>query len=257
MSDAKSGTDDTLPAAATDTLPATAAETAAGTVASTVRGHAAGVEPLELPAVERSAYELREVLGAGGMGKVIVARDKRLGRLLAVKVAKVSDPGLRVRFTREAVLTARLQHPSIIPVHEAGVWTGDEPFYAMKLVAGAPLSKLIAKTKTLDERLALIPNVIAVVDALAYAHAQRVIHRDLKPDNVIVGDYGETIVIDWGLAKELDSDDDEGGTSTPYRRVDAGSTVEGAAMGTPPYMAPEQARGERADERADVYGLGA
>jgi tetratricopeptide (TPR) repeat protein len=253
MGDAK-GTDETLPVAgAAETLPATAS----GTVDGTTRGHASGDE-IELPEVDRASYELRELLGSGGMGKVVVARDKRLGRLLAVKVAKVDDPGLRVRFTREAVLTARLQHPSIIPVHEAGVWPGDEPFYAMKLVAGAPLAKLIAKTKTLDDRLALIPNVIAVVDALAYAHSQRVIHRDLKPDNVIVGEYGETIVIDWGLAKELDSDDDH--ASAPDRtidRVDAGSTVEGAAMGTPPYMAPEQARGERLDERADVYGLGA
>ncbi len=223
------------------------------TVASTARGLGFD-KPMELPRVEASSYELREQLGAGGMGKVVVARDRRLGRLLAVKVAQTADHALRVRFTREAVLTARLQHPSIIPVHEAGIWSDEEPFYAMKLVAGASLARLIAKTQNLDERLALIPNVIAVVDALAYAHAQRVIHRDLKPDNVIVGEFGETIVIDWGLAKELDAADDPDDTS-PYRN--AGETVLGAAMGTPPYMAPEQAAGERVDERADVYGLGA
>jgi tetratricopeptide (TPR) repeat protein len=212
--------------------------------------------PTQLPPVDASTYDLREELGAGGMGRVVVARDRRLGRLLAIKVARATDPSVRVRFTREAVLTARLQHPSIIPVHEAGVWPGDEPFYAMKLVAGAPLSRLIARSATLDERLALIPNIIAVVDALSYAHAQRVIHRDLKPDNVIVGEYGETIVIDWGLAKELDAGDEDA-EAAPYRRAAAGETVVGAAMGTPPYMAPEQAAGEPLDERADVYGLGA
>ena len=253
-------TDATLPASAGGdaTLPANVAgdATLPATVASTARGM--GFDgTMALPRVEASSYELREQLGAGGMGKVVVARDRRLGRLLAIKVAQTSDPSLRTRFTREAVLTARLQHPSIIPVHEAGIWSGEEPFYAMKLVAGSSLARLIARTQSLDERLALIPNVIAVVDALAYAHAQRVIHRDLKPDNVIVGEFGETIVIDWGLAKELDVDEPDEPDGTPYRKVDAGATVEGAAMGTPPYMAPEQAAGERVDERADVYGLGA
>ncbi len=239
-------TDDTVVASAEDaTIPASDA-----TIPVT-----GAREPITLPSVEASSYELREQLGAGGMGKVVVARDRRLGRLLAIKVARTADRSLRVRFTREAVLTARLQHPSIIPVHEAGVWSDDEPFYAMKLVVGASLAQLIAKTKNLDERLALIPNVIAVVDALAYAHAQRVIHRDLKPDNVIVGEFGETIVIDWGLAKELDAEDDP--DAPPYRTFAAGQTIEGSAMGTPPYMAPEQAAGEHVDQRADVYGLGA
>jgi tetratricopeptide (TPR) repeat protein len=256
--------DETLLAGVGATLPADVADDAtvpagvAATVASmrTARGLGFGA-PMELPRVEASSYELREQLGAGGMGKVVVARDRRLGRLLAIKVAQTADPSLRTRFTREAVLTARLQHPSIIPVHEAGIWLGDEPFYAMKLVVGSSLARLIARAQSLDERLALVPNVIAVVDALAYAHAQRVIHRDLKPDNVIVGEFGETIVIDWGLAKELDADEPDEHHATPYRKVDAGQTVEGAAMGTPPYMAPEQAAGERVDERADVYGLGA
>jgi tetratricopeptide (TPR) repeat protein len=232
-----------------ETLPASTAPGGADTAPATVSGQA-----VQLPVVEPAHYEMREQLGRGGMGKVVVARDRRLGRLLAVKVSQSDEQSMQVRFTREAVLTARLQHPSIIPVHEAGVLAG-EPFYAMKLVAGKSLAQLIAKTTELDERLALLPNVIAVVDALAYAHAQRVIHRDLKPDNVIVGEYGETIVIDWGLAKELDAD--EAPSATPYREASAAQTVEGAAMGTPPYMAPEQAAGERVDERADVYGLGA
>jgi WD40 repeat protein len=223
------------------------------TQSASVVGNMAGAT--ELPIVEATSYDLGAELGRGGMGRVLVAKDRRLDRILAIKVSRSKDPTSRTRFAREALLTARLQHPSIVPVHEAGTWaTSGEPFYAMKMVDGRSLEALIAKTTTLDERLALVPNVIAVVDALAFAHAKRIIHRDLKPSNVIVGDYGETIVIDWGLAKELD---DERELPGPYRASGGGETVEGSAMGTPPYMSPEQADGERVDERADVYGLGA
>jgi WD40 repeat protein len=211
-------------------------------------------EVLELPDIDVTSYELGAELGHGGMGKVLAARDRRLKRMLAIKVSRSADQGALARFAREALLTARLQHPAIVPIHEAGRLPSGEPFYAMKLVAGRSLEQLVAAARDLDERLALLPKVIAVVDALAYAHAQRVIHRDLKPNNVIAGDYGETIVIDWGLAKELGAPDD----ASPYRaRQTPDMTVEGQAMGTPSYMPPEQAAGESVDQRADVYGLGA
>jgi hypothetical protein len=130
----------------------------------------------------------------------------------------------------------------------------------MKLIAGRPLRDLIAEADTLEARLALLPCVLAVADAIAYAHDQGIVHRDLKPANVIVGAFAETIVIDWGLAKDIrtgspDTGETGGLPSTPSD--DPTTTAVGAILGTPAYMAPEQARGERVDERVDVYALGA
>jgi WD40 repeat protein len=130
----------------------------------------------------------------------------------------------------------------------------------MKLIAGRPLRDLIEEATTIDSRLALLPSVLAVADAIAYAHSQGIVHRDLKPANIIVGEFAETIVIDWGLAKDLRAnvDEPEANPDRPYRLADdPAETVAGAILGTPAYMAPEQARGERVDERADVYALGA
>ncbi len=165
------------------------------------------------------------------------------------------------RFVAEALVTARLQHPSIVPVYEAGRWPGGEPFYAMKLVSGRSLADVIAERKTLEERLALLPHVLAVAEAIAYAHTERIIHRDLKPANVLVGDFGETVVIDWGLAKDLareEGTEPTGAADTPLRsRRTERITRLGTVMGTPAYMPPEQAAGRPVDERADVYALGA
>jgi serine/threonine protein kinase len=110
----------------------------------------------------------------------------------------------QARFIREAMLTARLQHPGIVAVHEVGVFADGGPFIAMKLVRGESLRDAIATRATLAERMELLGAVLAVVDAVAYAHSQRVIHRDLKPGNVLLGKFGEVVVVDWGLAKHLD-----------------------------------------------------
>src|SRR5206468_2306202 len=134
---------------------------------------------------------------------------------------------------------------------EAGRWPDGTPFYAMKLVSGSSLKTLIDKAVTLEDRLALIPNVVAVADAIAYAHDRKIIHRDLKPANVIVGEFGETVVIDWGLAKSLD--DSTRAIESPDPSADGGElTISGSILGTPAYMAPEQKRGS-ADERTDIY----
>jgi eukaryotic-like serine/threonine-protein kinase len=140
-------------------------------------------------------------------------------------------------------------------VYEAGRWPDGTPFYAMKLVAGRSLRELIAERATVAERIGLLHHVIAVADAIAYAHDRNIIHRDLKPSNVIVGDFGETIVIDWGLAKDL-TVADEPPTGDPFRtRGEDDLTATGALMGTPAYMAPEQGRGEHVDQRADVFAI--
>src|SRR5262249_38640921 len=127
------------------------------------------------------------------------------GREVAIK--EVLSPAMRARFEREVAITARLQHPAIVPIYEAGTWPNGTTFYTMRLVSGGTLQDAIARTATLEDRLALLPKVIAVTEALAYAHEHGVIHRDLKPGNVLTGEHGETVVIDWGLAKQIDGGD--------------------------------------------------
>ncbi len=210
-----------------------------------------------LQPVDPSNYVLGEEIARGGMGRIFKARDRRLGRPVAIKELLVASGELHVRFEREARITAMLQHPSIVNILEAGQWPSGEPFYAMKLVSGESLDHVVAARPQLTERLALLPNVIAVVDALAYAHSMRVIHRDLKPANVLVGSFGETVVIDWGLAKDLADGSNHADLDLGPMRAGPGQTMVGSVMGTPSYMPLEQARGELVDERADVYALGA
>ncbi|HEV7559084.1 MAG TPA: serine/threonine-protein kinase, partial [Kofleriaceae bacterium] len=208
--------------------------------------------PLQTRDPER--YEILGEHGRGGLGRVFRARDKELGRDIAVKELLERGHTTEVRFLREALITARLEHPSIVPVHEAGRWPDGTPFYAMKLVSGSPLKTLIDRASSVDARLALVANVVAVADAIAYAHDRKIIHRDLKPSNVIVGEFGETVVIDWGLAKALD--EQPTAIDSPYRGTQGHElTASGSVLGTPAYMAPEQYHGI-ADERTDIYALG-
>jgi tetratricopeptide (TPR) repeat protein/tRNA A-37 threonylcarbamoyl transferase component Bud32 len=212
----------------------------------------------DLSSVDPDHYVFADELARGGMGRILRARDRRLGREVAIKENFVKHGAHARRFEREARITARLQHPSIVQVHEAGVWPTGEPFFSMQLVAGRPFSDAIAEANTLDKRLALLPNVLAVADAIAYAHSQGVIHRDLKPRNVIVGEFGETIVIDWGLAKLVNAEDTDDPSGPTFAAGSGDDRTEaGTVMGTPAYMPPEQALGEPVDQRADVYALGA
>ncbi|HMJ55879.1 MAG TPA: protein kinase [Polyangiaceae bacterium] len=206
---------------------------------------------------DQPRYEVGAEHARGGMGRILRATDTYLERPVAIKELLFEDPRAEARFVREAKLTARLEHPSVVPVHDAGRWEASgKLFYSMKLVRGRPLSELVAGAGTLRERLGLVSNVLAVAEAIAYAHSERIIHRDLKPSNVLVGAYGETLVVDWGLAKDLSgSGGDDVGSA---RRASAdGMTVAGTILGTPHFMPPEQARGLEVDERADVYAIGA
>ncbi len=204
-----------------------------------------------------SRYELLGEHGRGGIGVVVEAFDVELDRTVAMKqLHRTSDIG-EARFVREAKITARLEHPGIVPVYEAGRWPNGSPFYCMKLVGDHSLHDCIRDAKTLTERLALVSNVLAVAEAVGYAHSQRIIHRDLKPGNVMIGEFGETVVIDWGLAKDLAEHDESCTRSNGDGTTQPDLTGAGAVVGTPSYMAPEQACGGDVDERSDVYSLGA
>lgn len=221
-------------------------------------------------------YKALSEIGHGGTGRILKAHDQELDRPVALKLLLRHTPATEARFVREALFTARLQHPSIVPVYDTGHLPGGEPFYAMKLVSGRAFSEVIEEAGSLDQRLALLPHVLAVAEAIAYAHSVGVLHRDIKPHNILLGPFGETVVVDWGLAKDVLSDEDPVPADTPPRDVDTAPTggatgdehsaggpskptltEAGAIVGTPPFMAPEQAAGLPTDPRADVYALGA
>jgi hypothetical protein len=225
-------------------------------------------------------YRRGAEIARGGMGRVVEAEDAVLGRTVALKETLELDDDARRRFEREVRITARLEHPSIVPVYDAGRAPGGLPFYVMRRLTGRPLDQIIRAAPTLDERLTYVPNVLAVLDAVGHAHRRGIIHRDLKPANVLVGELGETVVIDWGLAKVLGEGDVTGGgplpaladaladavpprtpsarqTGDPPRTGDPGGTAVGIVVGTPGFMPPEQAVGEDVDARSDVYALGA
>lgn len=214
-------------------------------------------------------YELLQEVGSGGIGVVYRGRDRQLGREVAVKVLRDEYrdcPEARRRFTVEAQIGSRLQHPAIIPVYDQG-WFGDRrPYFTMKLVEGCTLAALLSQRAGED-----LPRLLGVFgqvcQAMAYAHARGVIHRDLKPANIMVGAFGEVQVMDWGFAKVLTDDtmhpaaeiaDYETATRSPMSSEE-GATQSGDLMGTPAYMSPEQARGDvgQVDQRADVFALGA
>jgi serine/threonine-protein kinase len=193
---------------------------------------------------------------------VLRAIDPFFGRQLAIKVllARADErPDLARRFLDEARLTGRLQHPGVPPVHDQGVFDDGRPYFTMKLIEGRTLDDLLKKRSGPQDDLARFVTIFGqVCQTVGYAHSQGVIHRDLKPLNIMVGAFGEVQVMDWGVAKLQGA----GGAEEVEREAadnDDGRTQAGQTLGTPAYMAPEQARGDRdgLDERADVFGLGA
>ena len=220
-------------------------------------------DPRAQAEVSRALYREIGLLAVGGMGRTTRALDLRLGRVVAVKEMKRPDPALRARFEREALLTARLQHPAIVSVYEAGRWLDPggardgDPFYAMELVEGRTLDLEIAAAGTLQKRVALLPAVIRVVEAVAYAQEQGIVHRDIKPQNILIGRFGETVLIDWGLAKDLRAPPEPEPEAAAPAAQDGSAALTEHGAGTAQYMSPQQARGEPVDPRFDVYALGA
>ena len=248
-------------------------------------------------------YVVGSMIAEGGMGTVREVRDINCRRTVAMKVLRIEDPRYEeedvLRFIEEAQITSQLEHPNIVPVHDLGVDAAGNVYYTMKYVKGLVLSDALddirrRKQEVIEQYpLARLLTIFQkTCDAVAFSHSRNVVHRDLKPDNIMIGDFGEVVVMDWGLAKVLghssvstsaeeagspeerapseDSDQEEGGrpmrtgetTVTSIRTDKIGTglkTMSGRIMGTPGFMAPEQARAGSADVdlRTDIYSLGA
>lgn len=225
-------------------------------------------------------YVVSRTVARGGMGVIKSAHETVLQREVAMKLMlEDAKPVAIDRFCQEAQVTAQLEHPNIVPVHELGMNAEGKPFYTMKLVRGISLKRVLEFLGSADAETvrqwplsALLTVFQKICDALAFAHSKGVIHRDLKPANIMLGEYGEALVMDWGLAKLLGREQQRTGKikidaieeAEAHEPTDAdattiGPTISGTVMGTPQYMPPEQANGEveMMDERTDIYALGA
>ncbi|MAT70550.1 MAG: hypothetical protein CMJ58_13615 [Planctomycetaceae bacterium] len=233
--------------------------------------------PVELPHSDR--FEIVQLHAQGGLGAVFLARDGEIDRTVALKQIKsqwADDEDSRARFLLEAKITGRLEHPGIVPIYALGADASGRPYYAMRFIRGESLLTVLQRfhrprndalegAEKLPELRRLLARFVEVCNALEYAHSRGIIHRDVKPDNIMLGRYGETLVVDWGLAKVIgDEEDIVVDTYTKWTPVGSGSggsgaTRVGTAIGTPSYMSPEQAAGQLNDlgPQSDVYSLGA
>ncbi|HCE45667.1 MAG TPA: hypothetical protein DET40_19160 [Lentisphaeria bacterium] len=226
-------------------------------------------------AVPSSHYSKVRTIGFGGVGLVISGHDPNLDRDVAIKMLRAENKN-RIseveRFIREARATASIEHPNVIPVHEMGIMDGVGVFFSMKKVQGDNFQTVLEGFKRGKKEYSekytqhqLLEIFINICNGVAYAHSKRIIHRDLKPHNVLIGDFGEVLVMDWGLAKFLDAG--VGKDPVPFQHKtgdkpftgDSSMTIDGTISGTPNYMPPEQAEGKNSelDERSDIYSLGA
>lgn len=215
---------------------------------------------MQVPDLSGLRYSVVRYVARGGMGTVWLAQDTVLKRRVALKVLDLVAPAddLATRLLEEARILAGLEHPGIVPVHEAGTLADGRAFYCMKYVEGQTLSQHIAD-KTLPNKLRLLERIAEPLD---FAHARGFIHRDLKPENIMIGAFGEVLVMDWGLAKAAAPDlkvaGDETATGGQPIQNSFRVTGRGSILGTPGYMSPEQARGEaHTDHRTDIFSLGA
>lgn len=238
--------------------------------------------PSEVLAVQETPGRYSQIseYARGGMGRVYLVHDVYLRREVALKEllppssGAVTDQPTPVhlvtpavaRFLQEARITGQLEHPSIVPVYELGYRKNGSLYYTMKLVRGRTMTRVLTDAGTLERRLEILPHFVDLCQAIAYAHSRGVLHRDIKPGNVMVGEFGETVVLDWGLAKHKDRTDVHANALAQTiamgiadEEFNPDATQYGEVLGTPNYMPPEQAQGhvDRVDERSDVYSLGA
>lgn len=213
--------------------------------------------------VRLDRYTAGPLIGKGGMGEVRDCHDLRLNRHIALKTATTRNKAELERFVREAQVQGQLEHPSIVPVYELGVGADGAPYFAMKRVRGESLFGILTRlaegdpeAKARYPRRKLLQAFHSVCQAVDYAHVNGWIHRDLKPANVMLGDFGEVYVLDWGIARRLDEKEEARSDETMALQP-IGLTTPGSLMGTPGYMSPEQVLGQPADQRSDVYALGA
>ncbi len=230
-------------------------------------------EAFEHPDFTDSRYRIVGRLGSGGMGTVYLAEDTALRRKVAIKVTNLPDNEgkMAARIQREAEIIARLEHPGLVPIHDVGRLEDGRVFYVMKYVQGSRLDDHLLQVVSLTDRLRLF---LKLCEAVAFAHAKGVLHRDLKPQNVMVGAFGEVLLMDWSAAKVLNkvlANEEEGFDSLPTHGLHVPSdkamlprgaeidTAHGTVIGTLAYRSPEQADGQVAqlDERTDVYAMGA
>ncbi len=231
-----------------------------------------------LPPPTNGRFELLEPRARGGLGEVYLAHDRELNREVAVKRLQERHAGSadsRIRFLVEGEITGRLEHPGIVPVYGMGMSEDGRPYYAMRFIKGRTLRDAIARLHSGDlmsenerrlELRHLLSRFIAVCNAVEYAHSRGVIHRDLKPGNIMLGRYGETLVVDWGLAKASQLSEemipsattDAEPTLVPSSLSGSSETLPGSAIGTPGYLSPEQAKGltEAIGPASDIYSLG-
>ena len=219
--------------------------------------------------LDGSRYRMLEVLGRGGMGEVVLAFDEQIGREVAVKRIRSEQPSSEelARFVREARVQGRLEHPAVVPVHDLAVDRAGMPFFVMKRLAGTDMKELIERLREGREpdpagaRRRMLRAFVDVCLAIEFAHSRNLVHRDLKPGNIMLGDFGEVYVLDWGIARTTSADDLESverprAPEGPEPVRDDWETRPGAILGTPAYMAPEQRAGEPAGPAADIYALG-
>jgi len=226
---------------------------------------------LDEPDLGGTKYRLEGLLSRGGMGAVYRVHDLELDRTVALKIITLPDPSEEdlARMVREARILARLEHPGIVPIHDVGRLVDGRVFYVMKEIRGTRFDE--RRDLPLEDALVVLERI---AEAVAFAHAHGIVHRDLKPENIMLGEYGEVLVLDWGVARwngtaqggaggergvaQL-SDAAHANDAAPASLPEARATSAGTIVGTPGYMAPEQARGESeaATPQADIYGLGA